>query len=420
MSNLLLFTVEGRTFASGVFWQPLSSTAKGDGKAEALRVAAQLNANVAIWHPLSPPQVGLGTLSKSASAKKVAAAAAIVSKTISMEVEQPKAFLSATRIPDGRWLYVAQREGILLADGDQLSSEDEIRARLLSDLSLGTWPLIFAPAQWGIPNSTERTFESYLPRKKGRITWHKWWELLPLNQSYNLSIILGGVLVVLLIAGGVAYKIHLDKKAAAERAQLEAEQAIVPIPTPWVDQPQAMDVVRACGEAYGKLNAFASNWDVIDSVCMDGTLTLKWNRGAHGWIEHFQAAQPTATLSPDGTSASVAIPVMSPKPAGIPEPLPKAAEHALAMLSSAQKVGFPLVLNTNGASAIPMPGVSKPATAAPNGWKEIKWTVTGTPLAAHVIIEALSSPGLRVSKISENLGSQPTTFSIEGAQYVQP
>lgn len=440
-ADLLTFEVEDKTFASGLFWQPLSTGAKGDGRKEALRVAEQLKANLVIWHPINPPQVGLGTLSTQGK-RKIAAAAAIVSKTVSMEVSNPKAFLAAVPVPDGRWLYVAQREGILLADGDVLRSEEEVHARMLSDLSLGDWPVVFAPLHWGVPNSKERSFESFLPRKNGKIRWHMWWELKPLTVSHTRTIILALVVLALVGAGAKGFMMYKAKKAAEELARIQAEQdaalASAKMVAPWGDRPRAPDFVAACDGAFGKMNLFAGNWDLVDSVCENGTITVRWKPGANGWIDHFRAIQPTAIMPLDGKTASLTLPASVKATGEAEEALPKAAEQPLIMYGAAQKYGFKLTLR-DGAMVLPMPVAAPvpteaggaapvpppaPVPGAPlplkaTGWKEYIWVATDVALPSAVIA-AFDGPGMRVSKVIGNLGSQPIRFTVEGVQYVQP
>ncbi len=148
------FTFGRRVFVSGLFWQPLPGASAHQRKLEMKEVAEEQDFDLAVQRTSGMPQAGFGALADGVKPGMLSVAA-MVSKSLEV-ANRDRSFLCALPVPGNKWLYVAQREGVLLHDGDLLGTEESIRARLHNDLSLADWQTVFAPAQWGIPNATER------------------------------------------------------------------------------------------------------------------------------------------------------------------------------------------------------------------------------------------------------------------------
>lgn len=419
---------KSKTFVSGLFWQPLSGTS-ADRNKETRRLATELKFDLAVWRTTTAPQVGFGALSDGLKPGLLSAAAAI-SKTLEIE-SGARDFLCATEIPGGRWLYVAQREGVILPDGDIIGGEDEIRSRLLSDMSLGNWPLIYAPEHWGVSGAAEeRQFADFLPKKSGKNNYKKWWGLQPVDRWAALrakpsKIIVPVIILSAIAAGGMSgYKTWQAKKIAeADRlAEMQAAAAGSPIKPPvehpWKSQANARVYLASCMNAMDQVKSlWPGNWTLQDAVCANGSLTVKWKRQEYGWIEHLRAVEPNAILSSDGETALLSIPFVIAK--GIDESVPKESERVLTMYGAAQEYRFAVTIISPPMS-VAMPGQENANKPQIQDWRELKWTANGITLPPDVVLSALDGNGFRLTQARAVFNSGIIIWNLEGMQYVQP
>ena len=406
-----------KTFVSGLFWHPLSGAAANHRK-ETAELAKELNFDLAVWLTSTVPQVGFA--SRNDVNPGWISAAAAISKSLQNDYDV-RDFLCALEVPGGEWLYVAQRDGVLLPDGDMIGSSSEIQARLLQDLSLGSWPLVYAPADWAIHGAVEdRTFEDFLPQKNGKIDYKN----LPAIQSvkqwgagkYDLgSLKKLAIPAMLAVAAYYGYSQWQNHQAMQQQLQ---QQAAAPLPHPWKTQPRAEKYLQACAEALPNLGSlWPGNWHPKDITCAGGSFTAVWSRNEHGWIEHLRKIQPKVVIVGDGSNATLSVPVKM--PAGEDEIAPTEGERNIAMYNAAQKYRFKITLTpVPPPPPPPPPEDGEPPPPVPD-WREIKWNVETTELPPHIIVQVLDGNGFRITQIKKVFTNGKTTWTLEGIQYVQ-
>lgn len=433
MADTHIFTVEGEAFALGLFWQPLSATTPAERSKEVRSLAQELSFNMAITRNSTMHCVGFA---KANQAMKIGvfSAAAVVSKTLDVELKA-RDFIFVSALPDGQWAYVAQRDGVILPDGDQaFSSEDAARARLLEHMSLGDWPLVIAPSIWGINGSIERDFLEMLPRKKnGKLKVHKWWRLMPVDRRRAaVTAHAGKIALVALVAGGLIgggmfykkWKTERDARLASEAAaaaavamQVGADGQIIRPENPWKTQPLAGDMVQSCLAALSGQRVFPGNWNLSTIECAGGQLKISWQPRAGGWIKHLKEVEPTAMIAVDGSSASVTVPLPELK-TGHDEAAPVQNERLVHMYSTAQAYG--VTFSVNDAQAVSAPVLPGQEAQAPQVfWQEIKWIADGVVLP-EVVLAALDGPGFRMNAMRAKWVNGNFVWTMEGTQYVQP
>lgn len=395
---------------AGLFWHPVSATTDRARKAEVKKVADQMKVSAVVWRHGATAQVGLAAkLALGASS-----AAAIVSKTISVEGDEND-FVCATQIPDGRWLYVAQKDGVLLPDGDLLGTEDEIRSRMLADCSAGDFALVYAPEHWGVRAKGERDFLSFIPKKKDAFIWHKWWRLRPVHVGVgDYAKTIGVLLLAIVVVGGgvTGWKywqgVQEKKRIEAARAAAAAAQ-VATIIKPWGGVPAATVMVRACANEFTGLRPNIAGWRLTMLTCsLNDGLAVVWTApevgGTHGvFVSH----NPAAVASPDGAFATLA--------KAIAFPLPESAEElqssqlVLAWLSDrTSRFGAQFKAQSADATA------AAPVPATPDAWKTYTWTIA-SEVAATSLVPHIDTAGLRVTKIMFGNGQ----WSIEGVLYAK-
>lgn len=420
-SNNFFELDKSKVFVSGLFWQPLSGAASERSK-ETKRLASEMKFDLAVWRTTTALQVGLGSTSDGLKPGLLSAAAAI-SKTLEIE-SGARNFLCATEIPGGRFLYVAQREGVILPDGDVIGGEDEIRARLLSELSLGEWPLIYAPEHWGIHESAiERPFADFLPKKSGKNDYKKWWRLRPVDPWSSIRLKPGKIIVfvaiiAVLAAGGLYAYNEFQSRKVAEQARFDnISVPVKPVEHPWKNQPDAHAFLSSCTTAMGQVKSlWPGNWIPQAITCANGSLSMQWKRQEYGWIKHLQAVEPNAILEPDGETASLSIPLAFTN--GTDDLLPKENERTLAMYGAAQMYRF-AVMVTGLPAPVAMPGQENANHPQMQEWRELKWAAKDIMLP-DVILSALDGKGFRITRAQAVFTGGLIIWNMEGTQYVQP
>lgn len=419
----------GRVFIAGLFWHALIAS---DPRGEARQIAKQQSFQTAVFRMIDGKVVQAGFGSTSGGHREgMLSAAAAVSKSIEME-RGPRDFMVATKIPDNRYLYVAQRDGAIHPDGDFIGTEEEVQARVLRDQTIGNWGYIVAPAHWGILDSEERSFDSFLPRKSGdRIQYHRWWALQSIQRK-PVRTLLTLVALAGLVGGPLyGYRWHQERLAAeqaaalAEQAAAAAGQVTVARPEhPWKKLPLARAFVAACMDGIDRIPSLApGNWTMVELNCNGSTVGISWRRGEGGWIEHLRLVAPEVTTSADGQSASLSMPVTLP-PGESDEVVLEERQRTLALHAVAQIYRFTgLSVSAAVAPAPPLlPGqqAGQQPPPPPPEWKEMKWSMTGTAMTPGVVADALDGPGFRMSSIKAVLNGGSLSWSMEGTQYVAP
>ncbi len=416
------FEFAKRTFVSGLFWQPLPGATARIRKAEVEKMAEEQDFDLVVLRTSGVPQAGFGAHADGVRPGMLSVAA-LVSKSLEV-ANRERSFLCALQVPGGKWLYVAQREGVLLHDGDMLGNEATVRARMMTDISLTEWQTIFAPKSWGITDAIERSFEDLLPKSGANFSFKSWWEVRPVRNSLLDRLKKSWPLVaavVLLGAGYYAYSYWQqwqNEKAMAEIAEQEAALAAARTNAvadhPWKKQARATQFMAACDTAIDQVSTFwPGNWTPKEAVCANGALTVVWTANEHGWLEHLQAVEPKAVPALDGRSATLAVPITL--KGGDNEALLNERVRTLAMIGAAQRYGFNVAVSDQ--SATPMLPGQAPAAQS---WKTLKWTVANGQLPPSVVIPALDGDGFRVTQIKLAFTGGVMNWTMEGIQYVQP
>lgn len=412
-----------RTFVSGLFWQPLPGSTAKLRKTELRKMSEEQGFDLAIQRTSGVPQVGFAATSEGVKAGMLSVAA-MVSKSLEV-ANRDRSFLCAIQAPNGLWIYVAQREGVLLHDGDLLASEDTVRNRMMTDLSLTEWQTVFAPDHWGISGSLERRFEDLLPRSGEKYSFKKWWEIRPVRNTWadiiqdNQMLYIALALLLAAMAGYYFWSKYQTQKQLEELARLEAEEQIaresVKEEQPWKKRPAAQQFLTACTTAIGSIKTFwPGNWDPARLHCEGQTLTAQWIRRETGTVEQLLSFEPQATFTLDGNQATLEIPLEMGPPKNT-DVLPGARERTLALIAASQRYGIGLMLEDPQATR----ALGEPAPS--ESWKTLNWTLAGTHLAPATLIPHIDGEGFRITQIKLTFEEGGTmTWTMEGNQYVQP
>lgn len=421
-----VFEADGKEFVSGLFWQPTSATNKSDQSKEIKQLAKELKFNLHVVRTGSTATVGFCNSEESIKVGSLSAAA-VVSKSLEVQFET-RDFLFVSRLPDNSgWLYVAQKDGVLLPDGDQVfKSDDEARAKVLEDRQLGNWERIFVPEIWGLQGSKELSFSDLLPRKgNGKLKVHKWWRVMPVEAHKALSIhtkklIALGALVAISFYGYSQFKQYKMQKAIEEAqrmAQMQQNEQGVLVPVhPWKSLPLPADLLTECLAAMATINLYPGNWDISAINCTSSTLTVTWKPRPYGWIQHLQSVVPGVVIALDGSVASKTVP-LNQLPTGLDEAVMPQNLRLIDMHSAAQRYGVKFTATPPPPAPPSLPG--QEAKVAAKDWQEIGWSADNVAMPS-IVLTALQGNGFRMNSMSGHITNGQIIWKMEGTQYVQP
>jgi hypothetical protein len=409
--------------AAGLIWHPIHS------KGETKTIAKESEFDLAVVRGNGATKYA-GFAKKGDGAKKGQIAIAGIIDDVISRTKTVRNYLVAVKIPDdrGQYLFVAVSDGVILADGDLIGTRDEIRVRLSNDSSYEHWDLVVCPADWGVSKSTERTFDDFVNeislREKKSST------LEDVDVAWGRFAV--RLIFIAAIAGGGfwAYK-KWETARLIEAEQLRAQQEMIAKGErdsmnakvkPWPTMPAPKDFSTACANSLKQIGFAAGNWELRSMECTAGNFTATWfKKDEHAWIEHIKQIYPQASVSPDGTTATVTIPAPAVAQNDFQEVIPmrNGIEERYQMLG--QRYAIPVGISPkNVAVAAPLlPGQVAQAKAPETAtWLEYGVSLTTTLIPEHVI-EIFDHPGLRITKISYSLTeSGILTYQLTGTQYV--
>lgn len=425
--------VEGRPYelVAGLVWHPLQGSGSARSR-EILAFAGETDADLKLLRGDEAPHVGLARRSDGARAGHISAAAVIAD---ALAQQGQRSALAAFCLPQApqRYLYLAMRDQVILADGDTVGTEPQVRQRLAEDRAYGGWDCVLCPPEWGLPDAQHRTLESFFPAQL--LKKPKRWQLQELRWNVTRAAAVTAAVAAVAVGTTWAWRHHQQRQEqhqaqanamqqAAERAQRERSRAktTAPVP-PWPLLPRPVAFARACVDAFARTGTVAGNWKLDGAVCEAGQLTVRWIRTSEAaWVSHLQAVRPDAMVAADGLSAVV----------GTPAPALPADEHAeelqplqpqrLRYLDLASRYGMQIRVEPVPPSAPPpqLPGQAAAPAPPPPPWSEtsVQANVAFNPMEAARLLEA---PGLRFGRLVFAFGKdgQPQ-YQFTGVHYARP
>lgn len=414
---------------AGLTWHPL---VPDNFKKELKPLSVDLAADLYVYRKSNKSMVGFAKSDDGAKAGQIPIAL-IVAQCLDEESEPTNA-LVAVEVPDSNsngepaYIYVLIRDGFVLADGDQVGNEDQIRTRFLSDLSVSGWDLLIAPEHWKVNKATSRDLMSFLPKKGSKIKIPAAWKLKPVSVSLKSAIVTTVVIAGLAAAGYVGFDLWKKSEAAKLQAQIAAQQAAAEETArqeklskePWQDLPRASAFMSSCDSALRRIGVTAGNWSMGEFACESGLLTVKWERaGGSALVSHLKAMYPSAVLSADGASATVSTKVQIPSPGGkTGEILQTVVARTEALRDAKLRYGIAVTFPSKG--AVPPTGQPEVQPLA----QQTPWTsfdiTAESKLSPLSTVEALDAPGFRITRVEGKLKGGLINYQLKGIQYAKP
>lgn len=431
MSKPEIIAIGGAQVVVGLMWQPLAGSNTGERQTEVKGFGKELDLNLQVIHRENLC-VGLAKANSAVKSGAVSLAAALSEKL--HELHGARDFILVVELEGGQWYYLAQKDGVIFPDGDQLySSEDLAKTRFFEDSSLADWAHLVVPSHWGVSNTLEApAIDEVLPfrgKAKRKLAAPKHWKLIAISvtpaqfiRQHAASLVVIAAAISTIVVGMDQLKSWQQQKAIAEAARVAAEIAAqqaqeLPRPRPWGEIPHASDLMNACLLSVGSVQLFPGNWELSSVHCGGGVMTVSWKPRAFGWIEHLKQVVPDVVIATDGTLASTTKPLPQlRKPTD--EDVYTANERMVAMYAAAQRYGVKFTATppvTNAVQALPGQGA---APGQEQLWEEMGWKAEGITLP-EVVLQALDGNGFRLSAMNAQWRDGQFVWTMEGSQYVR-
>lgn len=418
------------TVVAGLTWHPL---VPDNFKRELRPLSQDLGADLYVYRKSNKSMVGFAKSEDGATAGQIPIAL-IISQCLEDE-SQPINALVAVEILDSNvsaeptFIYVLIRDGFVLADGDQVGNEDQIRSRFLSDLSVAGWDLLIAPDHWKVNHASSRDLMSFLPKKGSKVRIPAAWKLKPVTVSVKSAFLITVLIASMAAAGYMGFGYWEKLQAEKLQAQIAAQQALAAeaelqkylTREPWQDLPRASVFMAACDAAMRKIGVTAGNWTLGEFVCENGTYTTNWVRaGSRSMVSHLKELYPSAVLSADDVFATVTTNAQTKPPIGKTGEVLPAHEIRLDQLRD-QNTRYGIIVNilTKVTPAQVSNSAGQPPQNLDAPWVSYEISAE-SKLSPQSTVEALDAPGFRITRVEGKLKNGLINYQLKGIQYAKP
>lgn len=420
--RLGVFPVGKRTYASGLFWQPvrLGKGARQDAQAFAFEHGYQ---HVAYHFTDGLAQAGLVPVG-GPKASGIYSAAAVLTTALG------SSWLAAFQLDDGRMILAAAYDGAIVPGSDRIGSEQQIReafdaVNATIRAADGEWGLIIAPSGWeegAVPAPLSEILASAKLKSTQRVRQVKF--------RLTMTQIAGAVGAVLAItAGGVTAQSYIERAReeqrlarieraqAAQAAEQQAELNRIIAEGPWSTIPPAKAMLELCAAGWAHVPLSIEGWLFEQGRCSVNQLSAQYRRSGSATVGTFTAAVAPHFGEPrileSGEVASIMF--STDMPLADEGTLPPINQQLTSLISHTQAFGLPVSVND-----VRKGGVD---SDTPEDNRVASWHAHAFHLATQLppdqIFRDLDIAGLRINHIDISLDSSRSelTWTVSGDIY---
>ena len=304
------FSLEGITYATSLFWQPLQN--KDDPYTEVEETAGGVleGADLFCIKPGKAPQFGICVSQEGYKNGTLAAAV-----SLSTALSDRSSFVGVFKVKEG-WWYTCVRNDIILSDGDMLFlKEEDAKNQFMSMLAVPDWGRKFAPPEWEI----EETEYPDLAKLLQRGTKNKLQKIKALRGSKLFAVVAVSAIVGLWLLYSIVTSIFLSPPKrpiiAPVRPKVVKPVEQPPEIKPWEKLKNPSEVMLQCKMGVDALtHILPPGWKIGGLSCSDSSITTSWKRevGRISWID--KALNKSGinfsgkSISDDGNTVIVSVP----------------------------------------------------------------------------------------------------------------
>lgn len=206
------------------------------------------------------------------------------------------------------WWVGSIRDGKVF-DDQIIRSQEDAKQIFLADLQAPDWTAVYAPSEWGIPQTRREKLHELVDLRSGS----KLKSVTPIKD--NLPRILLGSVLLAAATGGYFFIEHQKAEQERELQELRrrAERGMLfsPQDVPWNRSVTVGEFIAVCMKEMAKSAILIPGWEAQPISCSfdkgKGTISTGWSRsgGTFSWLRAaIPADEPAPRLSSTGETAS--------------------------------------------------------------------------------------------------------------------
>ena len=446
-----IISINGKKFLSGMLWQPLNSASSA--KREAAKFARDQGMNLYVIYSGMSVQGGFATVAASEIKKCVGT----YSLATVLASELGESWFGVFDIDETNSVMVAVDNGKIIPGCDIIGSRAEIHNAARRAVSAFVWKKIFCEdddlrSVLGAESADRRSLAEILADK--RISReHK---IVSPMQSNTRMIILLSILCGTMVAGWFGYQwvqkdaarkvaemqemarraVENQKKKTDRALALEELKDLQPKPE-WPFEPQPLEVVRVCGDAFSKVRISIGGWRLKEASCTGQALSVSYGRvlgltmlDFHDAAERMKNEKDISSfmVMPDTGRVTILIDKLDPR--GVEE-LTKEKDFTIRWISFFQ--GVIGVTTEYREKPKPKPAEPKPwikqtlgekeAIPQPAWWDTYTWSLSTSNMNGLDVMKSVPrAPGFVIKKIQLNVADDISgwKWTAEGEVHVKP
>lgn len=276
-------TVEGMTFATSLFWQPLQNQEDPFSEVGEASEGILEGADLFCIKPGKAPQFGICV-----SHEGYKSGESVAAVTLSTALSDRSSFIAVFQTSQG-WWYTCVRNDIILSDGDMLFlSEEDAKSQFISMLAVPDWGRKIAPKEWGLEDTEYLDLEKLMQRGV-----HSKLQKIKGLRGAKLLLIVGiSVVVVLWLLSNIidALLFTPKKRQVIVPVQPKVIQKVEKAPEikPWESLNNPTQIMTECMTKIQQLiQIMPPGWEINNLSCTPGGVSTSWNRkiGRLSWVK---------------------------------------------------------------------------------------------------------------------------------------
>ncbi len=292
-------TVDGTTYATSLFWQPLQNASDPFQEVESASAGVLEGADLFCIKGGKAPQFGICVSHEGYKSGETVAAVALATAMSNIA-----SYVAVFKTDQG-WWYTCIRNDIILSDGDMLFlSEEEAKSQFMSMLAVPDWGKKIAPKEWGIEETEDMDLGEILMRgAKSKLQ-----KIKALRGTKLFLVIAISAVVGLWLLSSLINHLFLTPtvRPVIVPVKPKAVQTAQPVPEvkPWekVYDPKAM--MRECNNGIVALaRLMPPGWSIGQISCTPGSVVTSWQRNV-GRLIWAKKALDDSGLNLSGTGFS--------------------------------------------------------------------------------------------------------------------
>jgi hypothetical protein len=429
--NDVVVYINGTPFATGLFWQPLTSPR--DYMAEVRSMAKTHGWDVVTVRKGRRIQAGFGSRSAGTS-KGMYSLSAALAHTLGQN------WVGAFDLGNGRCYVCAVKDNLIVPGFDSIEATDGDAVERLTEAVMVVAPTEaqrYAPARLGLGYRTTELGALLDPKRLVREH-----QLRPLRIEVTrrewTAVGLAVALVTVGLVGIQKYEAHKQRQLVAERIRADQERRAKatgqPItaapgasearPNPWAVMPSAVAFARACDEATGTVPLSVGGWLLEAVTCDRKGISIAYRRPKDGATAQDLATAARGRFAGEPAFADEGGLALLGKALGVPfagdEALPSVDSQLIGVVSYFQEIGVtPSVSEAKPEDTRTATATDAAASEPLPAWRRfnLSYEALSKPIVHFTALQA--KPGLRLTEIKVTLKPDEASlkWNVKGEIY---